>query len=127
MVYGKQWKIDGVIAGSIDRYPGVNGRYTVLFERTCASIELIETIDWSHPTVERIGTGTTTALPEGYGFDVVNIEYLSAVKTYRVTLQVGEQYLGDVTEYQAQIAEKDETIAAQAAQLAELEAAYDND
>lgn len=125
MYYGKQWIIDGVTAGPIDRVAGVNGCYTVLFERAYASIEEIESIDWSSPTVERIGVNRTVSLPEGYGFDVVKIEYWSNVKTYCVTLQTAAQHLGDVTGYQAEIAEKDSTIAAQAAQLAELEAAYD--
>lgn len=127
MFYGKRWMIDGVPAGPINRCYLNNGEYTVLFEREYATLEQIEGINWAHPTIQYIWPhGTEAGLPEGYGFEVVRIEYDSGCKTYKVTLKTASQYLGDVTGYQAQIteleaaaAEKDSTITAQAAQLAE--------
>lgn len=148
LLYGKRWMIDGVPAGPINRCCLSNGQYTVLFEREYATLEQIEGINWAQPTIQHIWPrGTEAGLPEGYGFEVVKIEYDSRCKTYQVTLKTASQYLGDVTGYQAQIteleaaaAEKDSTISAQAAQLAaseenltaataqlaELEAAYDD-
>lgn len=127
MYYGKRWIIDGVTAGPISRHYPRNGHYTVAFEREYASLEQIERIDWSKPSLQNISScAVEPGLPEGYGFEVVKIEYDSACRTYRVELKTASQYLGDVTGYQAQIteleaaaAEKDNTISAQAAQLAE--------
>lgn len=148
LLYGKRWMIDGVTAGPIHRHYPNNGRYTVIFEREYAFLEQIEKINWAQPTIRNISEhANEPGLPEGYGFDLVKIEYTSSGRYYTVTLQTASQYLGDVTEYQAQIteleaaaAEKDDTITAQAAQLtaaendlaaanaqlAELEAAYDD-
>lgn len=146
LYYGKHWIIDGVTAGPINFSYPQNGYYTVLFEREYATLEQIEGINWAQPTIQHIWGGTEAGLPEGYGFEVVGIEYDSACRTYHVKLKTARQYLGDVTGYQAQIAEleaaaaeKDSTItvqtaqlveakedlAAATAQLAELEAAYD--
>ena len=143
-VYGKHWKFDGVQAAFVTR--GVaNGRYCVLFEREYASIEEIEGINWAHPTIEHTNPSCPDefGLPEGYGFEVVRISYDSNDRTYRVELQVESQYLGDVVGYETQVselegqvaeaqaqaeaaeaaaAEKDETIAAQAQQIEELQA-----
>lgn len=145
--YGKRWTIDGVTAGPIHSVYPHTGQYTVLFEREYATLEQIEEINWAKPSVQRIGSYSERGLPEGYGFDVVKIEYDSGCRTYKVHLKTARQYLGDVTGYQAQIeelqaaaAEKDSTISAQAAQLvdkeeslaaataqlAELEASYDD-
>lgn len=78
---------------------------------------------------------------------VVDIKYDNSGRYYTVELQTASQYLGDVTQYQEQIAElesaaaeKDSIITEQAAQLArseenlsvanaqlaEVEAAYDD-
>ena len=142
------WLIDGVAAGLIMGPPLCgNGKYTVDFDRKDATLEQIEGINWAKPAIQYTGVHEREqGLPEGYGFDVEKIEYHSCCKTYRVYLKVAAQYLGDVTGYQAQIAEleaaaaeKDSTITAQTAQLAEakenlaaataqlaeLEAAYD--
>lgn len=128
-LFGKTWKIDGLIAGSITRDARRNGRYVVVFEREFASLEQIETINWAAPTVECINPDihNPEGLPVGYGFDVENINYYDGTKSYSVTLQVAAQYLGDVTGYQAQIddlqatvAEKDATIEEQAAAIEKL-------
>ena len=96
---GKRWKIDGLISGLIMR-PVPGGNYKVAFEREFASLEQIEAINWSRPTVEYIGPhGSEPGLPEGYGFDVVKITYDSGCKTYYVELKTAKQYLGDVTGY----------------------------
>lgn len=100
---GKRWKIDGLITGFIMRN-AIGGNYTVAFEREFASLEQIEAINWSRPTIEYIGPhGSEPGLPEGYGFDVVKITYDSNCKTYNVELKTAKQYLGDVTGYQAEI------------------------
>lgn len=129
LFFGKWWMIDGVTAGPIRRHYPNNGHYTVIFERGYASLEQIEKINWAQPTIQNIsGKPDTQGLPEGYGFEVIKIEYVSECRYYTVELQTASQYLGDVTEYQDQIAEleaasaeKDSTITAQAAQLAESE------
>lgn len=148
MYYGKQWKINGVVAGPIQSHYGQNGCYTILFEREYASLEDIEGIDWSKVELVRLNAhDCDKGLPEGYGFEVEDISYSHNARTYTVAVRTASQYLGDVTGYQAQIeeletaaAEKDSTITAQAAQLeenektlaaanaqlAELEAAYDD-
>ena len=125
--FGMRWRIDGIPAGPIDRSYGNNGEYRIIFERVYASLEDIETINWSKPTIEYIGKhGSEPGLPEGYGFDVKKIDYVSGGKYYQVYLKTASQYLGDVTGYQAQIAnlesaaaEKDSTISTQATQIQE--------
>lgn len=127
LFYGTHWTIDGVTAGPITRNYLGNGQYAVIFEREYASLEQIEGINWAKPSIEHIGIhGNEDGLPEGYGFKVVDIEYCSSTRSYRVTVKTDSQYLGDVTGYQDQIdqlesasAEKDETISAQASQLQE--------
>ena len=141
--FGKYWKIDGVTAAFITR-GSQNGQYQILFERENASLEQIEGINWSKPTIERLtDRECELGLPDGYGFEVVNITYANNTRSYTVTVRTAQQYLGDVTEYQAQVAElqaqvtdltsqvaeaQSQTAAAEqaaAAQEAELAAAYE--
>lgn len=125
---GKRWKIDGLISGLISRN-AIGGNYRVAFEREFASLEQIEAINWSRPTVEYIGPhGSEPGLPEGYGFDVVKITYDSNCKTYYVELKTAKQYLGDVTGYQDEIkalnnaaAEKDALIRDQNKKIIDLQ------
>lgn len=123
-----KWIIDDLKARTIIGSPTyANGCYSVDFSRDDATLEQIEGINWEKPAIQYVGDSENErGLPEGYGFDVDKIEYLSNIRVYRVHLKVAAQYLGDVTGYQAEIAEKNNTIAEQAAQLAELEAAYDD-
>lgn len=130
-LYGKRWLIDGVGAAFVTRGTR-NGRYRVLFEREFASIEDIEGIDWSRPSIEptNFQSSDELGLPEGYGFTVEGITYASKTRSYTVELQVADQYLGDVTQYQSQISElqaaateKDASISQQAATIEALEAA----
>lgn len=108
--YGAHWKINGLTAGLIIMRQR-NGRYAVVFEREYASIEQIETLDWSHPMIEHLVEKSEYGLPEGYGFDVIGITYDHHLKAYTVELKTAKQYLGDVTGYQLQIEEKDALIA----------------
>ena len=96
-IYGGRVKIDGVPCSMLIRSQ-INGEYVAYFERPGASIEQIEAINWRRPTLSG-----PCGLPKGYGFDVKDIDYSMGTKTYHVTLKVREQYLGDVTGYQAQI------------------------
>lgn len=96
-MYNGKVKIDGVMCSLITS-GHKNGEYIVFFERTYATIEQIEAINWRRPTLSG-----PCELPRGYGFEVKDIEYSMGTRTYHVTLQVQEQYLGDVTGYQAQI------------------------
>lgn len=108
--YGKRWLIDGLTAGLIMR-SAVNGHYSVVFEREYATLEQIEAVNWAKPNVEYIGPhGEEPGLPEGYGFDVVKITYDSNCRSYTVELQVSSQYLGDVTGYQAQVADLEKQV-----------------
>ena len=129
--FTKSWKFDGVQAAFVMR-GSQNGRYLVKFEREFASLEDIEGIDWTKPAIEHTNPQCPDefGLPVGYGFTVAGITYDSRTKSYTVELQVADQFLGDVTPYQEQIAqleseaaEKDATIAEKEAAIKALEAA----
>ena len=106
--YGKDITIDGVVCGTLMR--GVaSGEYLAVFEREHASLEQIEAINWERPEV-KCRRDADKLLPAGCGFQVRKISYDSGVRAFTVTVQVKEQYLGDVSGYQAQI----ETLADQA-------------
>lgn len=128
--FTKSWKFDGVQAAFVMR-GSQNGRYLVKFEREFASLEDIEGIDWTKPAIEHTNPQCPDefGLPAGYGFTVAGITYDSRTKSYTVELQVADQFLGDVTPYQEQIAqleseavEKDATIAEKEAAIKALEA-----
>lgn len=126
--FGKHWKIDGLIAGPITRHGGVNGSYSILFERANgATIEKVEAIDWSSPTVQRLPAcpENEAGLPEGYGFKLANIEYHHNTGHFEVTVATAKQYLGDVTGYQARIEELEgqaEALSGQVSEAREKEA-----
>ena len=107
-LYGSKCQIGGLSCGLVLR-GSVNGEYRVVFEREYASLEQIEALNWDPPTIEG-----ECVLPAGYGFTVKDIQYSAATRSYTVVLQVAEQYLGDVTGYQAQVAELQGTITEQA-------------
>ena len=94
-LYGEKFKIGGLSCGLVLR-GSANGEYRVVFEREYASLEQIEALEWDPPILEG-----ECILPEGYGFMVKDIQYSAATRSYHVVLQVGTQYLGDVTGYQA--------------------------
>lgn len=121
-LYSKTAKIDGLRFGLVMR-GAANGSYVIVFERECATLEQIEAVNWAKPTIEG-----DTILPKDYGFEVDGITYASSDKSYRVSVRVARQYLGDVTAYQEQIAElqADKTALAQESaakqmQITELE------
>ena len=129
--FTKSWKFDGIQAAFVMR-GSQNGRYLVKFEREFASLEDIEGINWTKPAIEHTNPQCPDefGLPVGYGFTVAGITYDSRTKSYTVELQVADQFLGDVTPYQEQIAqleseaaEKDATIAEKEAAIKALEAA----
>ena len=107
-LYGDKFKIGGLSCGLVLR-GSANGEYRVVFEREYASLEQIEALNWDPPTIEG-----ECILPAGYGFTVKDIQYSAATRSYHVVLQVGTQYLGDVTGYQAQVTELQGTIQEQA-------------
>lgn len=112
-LYGDTFKIGGLSCGLVLR-GGANGEYRVVFEREFASLEQIEALDWDPPAIEG-----ECILPAGYGFTVKDIQYSAATRSYHVVLQVGTQYLGDVTGYQAQVTELQGTIQTQRNTIAE--------
>ena len=107
-LYGSKCQIGGLSCGLVLR-GSVNGEYRVVFEREFASLEQIEALNWDPPFIEG-----ECILPAGYGFEVRDIQYSANIRSYTVVLQVAEQYLGDVTGYQAQVAELQGTITEQA-------------
>ena len=122
--FTKSWKFDGVQAAFVMR-GSQNGRYLVKFEREFASLEDIEAISWDKPAIEHTNPQCPDefGLPVGYGFTVAGITYDSKTKSYTVELQVADQFLGDVTPYQEQIAQLESEAAEKDAAIAEKEAA----
>ena len=116
--YGVCAKIGGVPCGLILRDPMWNGRYQVVFEREFASLEEIEDIDWIRPEMATLSG--PAVLPEGFGFEVVRITYDSGTRAYTVELKTAEQFLGDVSGYQAQVAELREQAASAQARAEEM-------
>ena len=112
---GIRWEIDGVSAAFITRGT-TNGRYCVTFERSEATLEQIEAINWETPAVKSMTESENElGLPVGYGFTLVDLRYQHANQIFIAELQTAQQYLGDVTEYQAQIQALNETIHEQTA------------
>ena len=91
-------KIDGVPCSLIQRGPA-NGEYLLTFRRDVSCLEQIETIHWERPHLSE-----PCELPAGYGFELERIDYHMGDKSFVVAVKVTNQYLGDVTGYQAQIA-----------------------
>ena len=122
--FTKSWKFDGIQAAFVMR-GSQNGRYLVKFEREFASLEDIEGINWAQPAIEHTNPQCPDefGLPAGYGFTVAGITYESKTKSYTVELQVADQFLGDVTPYQEQIAQLESEAAEKDAAIAEKEAA----
>lgn len=98
-LYSKTAKIDGLEFGLVMRGTS-NGQYIVVIEQDSATLEQIEAVNWARPSIEG-----DTILPKEYGYEVESITYSSTDKSYRVTVRVAKQFLGDVTAYQEQIDE----------------------
>lgn len=126
---GIRWEIDGVPAAFVTR-GSANGRYCVTFERSEASLDQIEQINWSNPALNRMTESSSElALPFGYGFDLVDLRYQHSTQLFVAELQVSQQYMGDVSDYQVQIQHLTETIDQQSAQMTtmvtDMETAYE--
>lgn len=129
---GTRWEIDGIPAAFVTR-SAVNGHYCITFERENASLEQIEQIPWSSPTLRRLTEREEEpGLPEGYGFELTDIRYQHSGRYFVAEVRTARQYLGDVTGYQAEIAELNKKLAeqqaaaeAQAATISDMEAAYE--
>ena len=112
-LYGNTIEIGGVTCGMVMRGSS-NGRYLAVFEREFASLDDIEAISWDKPEVRG-----ECILPVGYGFEVADIQYSAATRSYTVELQVAQQYLGDVAGYEAQVSELESTVAEKEAAIAQ--------
>lgn len=110
---GIRWKIDDVPAAFVT--PGAfNGRYCVTFERSEASLDQIEHINWSAPAITRVSESQTEfGLPAGYGFQLMDIRYQRTSQTFIADLQTAQQFWGDVAAYQSQVQSLSETLAEQ--------------
>lgn len=99
-----------------------NGEYKLTFGHDTTLAQL-EAIDWAQPEIEIVGQKKAGKqyLPEGYGFELQEISYSSRPKQWEVRIKTAVQYYGDVTGYQAQIAELQEDSAAKDAQIAQLQ------
>ena len=101
MYYSNKTTIDGVRC-TVSPVEGLgSGKFRALFERELASLEQIEAIHWDMPQI----TGDSAGLPEGCGYQVDDITYSNNTLTYQVSFHVQTQYLGDVSGYQAQVAQ----------------------
>lgn len=121
-LFGTQVTICGVPCAMVLR-GAANGQYQAVFERERASLEEVESIDWSRPVLEG-----DSLLPAGCGFTVEHISYSSVNRCCTVSLKVAEQYLGDVTGFQTQVeeltagvADRENKIQAQEAAIQERE------
>ena len=133
---GKRWEIDGVPAAFITR-SAVNGHYCITFEREEASLEQLENIQWATPSIVRLTDHEgELGLREGYGFEITDIRYQHSGRYFVVEVRTAQQYLGDVTGYQAQIDDLTQTIRQQqtaldsqtaetAAMISSMKAAYE--
>ena len=110
MYYSNKTSLDGVRC-TVSPEGGLgSGKFRALFERELASLEQIEAIHWNMPQI----AGDSAGLPAGCGYQVDDITYAHATCTYHVTFHVLTQYLGDVSGYQAQVAQlKTDLTAAQ--------------
>ena len=133
---GKRWEFDGVPAAFVTR-SAVNGHYCITFEREEASLEQLENIQWATPSIVRLTDHEgELGLPEGYGFEITDIRYQHSGRYFVVEVRTAQQYLGDVTVYQAQIDDLTQTIRQQqtaldsqtaetAAMISSMKAAYE--
>ena len=108
MYYSNNTTIDGVRC-TVSPVGGLgSGKFRALFERELASLEQIEAISWAAPQI----AGDSAGLPAGCGYQVDDITYAHGTRTYQVSFHVLEQYLGDVSGYQAQVAQLETDLAA---------------
>ena len=108
MYYSNNTTIDGVRC-TVSPVGGLgSGKFRALFERELASLEQVEAISWAAPQI----AGDSAGLPAGCGYQVDDITYAHGTRTYQVSFHVLEQYLGDVSGYQAQVTQLETDLAA---------------
>ncbi len=120
--YGIKWRINGHRVGCCHRFGDV---YHVAFERCFEenTLESVENIDWTNVEVKEVRPGEDTCvLPDGYTFVVKDITYEKNSNAFVVVLAADKQHWGDVTPYQAQIAELTAASAAKDNELSEKNA-----
>ena len=119
MYYSNKTSIDGVRC-TVSPEGGLgSGKFRALFERELASLEQIEAIHWDMPQI----AGDSAGLPAGCGYQVDDIAYVHATRTYHVSFHVQTQYLGDVSGYQAQVAQLETDLAAAQEEASSAQAA----
>ena len=122
--FGANYSVNGHRTSG-ERRVDFNKGYSFLFERCFEenTLEEIEKIDWSHVTVKTLDANyPPCSLPEGYSFVVKDIQYIKCYDSFEVTIEVDKQYWGDVTPYQAQIAELTAVSEAKDSELSEKNA-----
>lgn len=123
-LYANKIKVNGIKCGMIQR-GGSNGEYVLTFEREFVSLEQIESIPWGTVEVTYGSDVISQRLPEGYGFELADIQYHHNTRCYEVCIRTGAQYLGDVTEYQEQVEALENTVSTLSEQAETLQAAAD--
>ena len=99
---GIRWEIDGIPAASITR-SAANGRFRITFERSKATLEQIEQINWSAPALTHpSGSVQESELPAGCGFTLVDLSYQHADRVFIAELQTTQQHPVDIAGYQAE-------------------------
>ena len=108
MYYSNKTSIDGVRC-TVSPEGGLgSGKFRALFERELASLEQIEAIHWDMPQI----AGDSAGLPAGCGYQVDDIAYDHATRTYHVAFHLADQHLGDVSGYQTRVAQLETDLAA---------------
>ena len=78
----------------------------------------MEQINWSVPAIRRLtDQEDELGLPEDYGFELTDIRYQHSVRCFVAEVRTVIQYPGNVSGYEAQIAELSSQLAEQQAAL----------
>ena len=81
-------------------------------------MEQIEQINWSVPAIRRLtDQEDELGLPEDYGFELTDIRYQHSGRCFVAEVRTVSQYPGNVSGYEAQIAELNSQLAEQQAAL----------
>lgn len=81
-------------------------------------MEQIEQINWSVPAIRRLtDQEDELGLPEDYGFELTDIRYQHSGRCFVAEVRTVSQYPGNVSGYEAQIAELSSQLAEQQAAL----------
>lgn len=111
--------VDLVIRSLDDR------KYTLYFDREVGELTLaqLKKINWARPTIDVVEPKKPGEiyLPEGYGFHLEKLAYNSHPDQWMAEVKVADEYLGDVTGYQAKIADMDQQLLDAASKNHELE------